>query len=380
MANEQDTWMGALGVGFARMNQMADETKAKLQSNLQAAQDAALAKAGASPETAARIKAAEQGVADFEEGRQEGRASGSIGLLNILPPVQLVKAGIRIAGADDAGQEALNIAGEKVDTVAGIGAALVDPAGTGEKVGKGLGKKLVTAQKEGHLAKETGNLVGHGEVIAATVAVTAGAGGVAAAGEAGVAGIGEAGAAGIGEAGAAGIGEAGAAGVGEAGAAGVGEAGAAGVGEAGAAGVGETGAAEGLGEGLSEGAAEGPVAGEVPPTVRSPGPEPFDPAPSANQPVPEPTPSEVAPTEPGEPPTLRSPGPEPFDPAPSVDDPTPTTEPSPPTVPTEPPTFRTGDPPPPESGPATIPEAPPVTQPFPPEQPVPEAPTNPEGD
>ena len=222
MANEHDTWMGALGVGFARMNQMADETKAKLQSNLQAAQDAALAGVGASPETAAQIKAAEQAMADFEQGRDEGRSSGTIGLLRVLPPVQLVEAGVRIAKADDAGQEAENIAKEKANTVAGIaavvGEAAADPRGPGaalgERFGERMGKDAVAAQKEGRLAKHLGNLVGHGEVIAATVAVTAGAGGAVAAGEVGIAGAGEVGIAGAGEVGIAGAGEVGVAGAG----------------------------------------------------------------------------------------------------------------------------------------------------------------------
>src|SRR5207249_2444360 len=122
------------------------------------------------PETAQKIKQAEQGIADFEKGRDQGRAEGSMGLLNALPPVQLVKAVDRIASAEDKEAEALKIAGEKVDTVAGIGKIAADPAGTGMSLGTQFAKSTLKAKKEGRLAESLGNLAGHADVIGATAA------------------------------------------------------------------------------------------------------------------------------------------------------------------------------------------------------------------
>ena len=199
MGDEHDSWLEGLGVQFDKLQQEKKDAEASISSSLQATQDSALSAAGVSRETAQQIKAAEQGIADFEKGRDEGRASGSIGLINALPPVQLAKAASRISDADDPEAEAQKIAGEKADTLTGIGQAFTDPQGTGTALGESLGKDAVAARKQGKTAEFAGRLAGHGDVIAATVAV---GGGIAGAGEGGAVAVGEGGAVAVGESGA----------------------------------------------------------------------------------------------------------------------------------------------------------------------------------
>ena len=183
MGDKHDSWLEGLGVQFDQVLQQKKEAEASIAASLQSTQDSALSAAGVSPETAAQIKAAQQGIADFEKGREEGRASGSIGLLSVLPPVQLAKAAKRIANAEDPEAEAEKIAGEKADTVVGIGKAFTDPVGTGSGIGERLGKDAVAARKQGKTAEFAGRLSGHADVIAATVAA---GGGLAGLGEGGV--------------------------------------------------------------------------------------------------------------------------------------------------------------------------------------------------
>jgi hypothetical protein len=180
MADEHDSWVQVLGVSFDKLRQKKQEAESSISSSLQSTQDSVLSDLGVSPETAQQIKAAQQGIADFERGRDEGRASGSIGLLSALPPVQLAKAVGRISEADDPEAEAMKIAGEKAETAGAIGKVFTDPDGSGAEFGKRFGKDANEARKEGRTAEFTGRLVGHGDVIAATVAA---GGGLAGAGE-----------------------------------------------------------------------------------------------------------------------------------------------------------------------------------------------------
>jgi hypothetical protein len=248
------------------------------ESSFQSARDSVLTGLGASPETVEGINAAGQAIADFDRGRQAGRNTGTIGLLEMLPPVQLARAGIRIADADDGEAEALKIAEEKAGTLAAIGQFAADPAAGGAAIGESLGKSAVKARQEGRLAEFAGNLVGQGDVIAATVAVGGAGAGVEAGGARGVA---------------AGVEAGGAEGV----AAGVEAGGARGV----AAGV-EAGGAESAAAGVEAGGAE---AGAAPRTLPGLG-EPPPTLPGLGEPIP-PTEPGIPPTERGIPPTLRSP-------------------------------------------------------------------------
>ncbi len=334
MKAEQDNWLSALGVTFDQALQKKSDAEASLTGSLQSAQDSALSAAGVSPETAQQIKATEQAIADFEKGREKGRASGSIGLLNILPPVQLVKAGLRIADADDKEAEALKIAGEKADTLAGIGKLATDPIGSGSAIGERLGKDAVQARKEGRVAEFTGNLAGHADVIAATVAVGGGGGALAEGGvvaaeggvvaaEGGVIAAGEGGVVAAGEGGVVAAGEGGAVAAGEGGVVAAGEGGAVAAGEGGGGVVLRT--AEGA-DGVAS-TARAPAIGEpvpstqlppdgVPPTPRSPesfGGDPISPAAESvpgsqvGKPVPvEGPPTQLPPPEEPIPPTLPS--------------------------------------------------------------------------
>ncbi len=177
---------GSSGI-LGQAEALFDDAKSGLQTTLQSAQSSLLTDLGASPETVQGIEVAEQAIADFDKGRQAGRAKGSIGLLEMLPPVQLFKAVSRIAAADDGEAEALKIADEKRATLAAIGEFGVDPAGSGAAIGEGLGKDAVKARQEGRLAEFAGNLAGQGDVIAATVAVGGAGAGLEAGGARGVA-------------------------------------------------------------------------------------------------------------------------------------------------------------------------------------------------
>src|SRR3954469_14504574 len=170
MGDDHDGWMQFFGVDvnkFAEAKKQVDATLAKkekeLQSSLQSAQDSGLAALGVSPETAQKIKEAQQAGADFEKGREKGRAEGSMGLINALPPVQLAKAVNRIANAKDKEAEAIQIAREKAATVGAVGKAIIDPVGTGEKMGKQAKEDILKAKKEGHLAESAGNVAGHAD-------------------------------------------------------------------------------------------------------------------------------------------------------------------------------------------------------------------------
>ena len=190
------------GQGLAAQVQAAgglvQSAESAVQSTLQSAQDSVLTGLGVSQDTAQGIKAAEQGIADFDKGRQAGRASGSIGVIESLPPVQLVKAGVRIAEADDAEAEAAKIAEEKANTLATIGKFGTDPAALGTAIGESLGKGTIQARQEGRTAEFVGNLVGQGDVVAATVAAGGAGAGVEAGGAEAAAGVEAGGARGIG--------------------------------------------------------------------------------------------------------------------------------------------------------------------------------------
>lgn len=224
---------------------LLQSAESEVQSTLQSAQDSVLEELGVSPETAQKIRAAEQAIADFDRGRKAGRASGSVALIEMLPQVQLAKAAKRIAEADDPEAEAQKIAEEKRNTLAAIGKFGTDPAGSGAAIGESLGKSAVKAKQEGRTAEFIGNLVGQGDVVAATIAV----GGAGAGLEAGGA---EAAAAGVEAGGARGLGV----GVEAGGARALGAGGARGVG----AGV-EVGGARGVGAGVEVGGARGAAAG-----------------------------------------------------------------------------------------------------------------------
>jgi hypothetical protein len=232
-----DSGGGLAGRIGAEAGALLQGAESAVQSSLQSAQDSVFEGLGVAPETAEGIKAAEQAIADFDRGRQAGRASGSAGLIEMLPPVQLAKAGARIAEADDGEAEALKIADEKRATLAAIGKFGIDPAGSGAAIGENLGKSAVKARQEGRMAEFVGNLVGQGDVVAATVAV----GGAGAGLEAGGA---EGAAAGVEAGGARGLG------------AGVEAGGARGLG----AGV-DAGGARGLGAGVESGGARGVATG-----------------------------------------------------------------------------------------------------------------------
>ena len=251
---EGDDASGRVGQIQSIAGGLFDSGVSEIQSSLQSAQDSVLTELGASPETVQGIKAAEQAIADFDRGRQAGRAKGSAGLIDMLPPVQLFKAGTRIAEADDAEAEVLKIAEEKAATLAAIGKLGVDPAGSGAEIGEKFGKDAVKARQEGRLAEFAGNLVGQGDVIAATVAVGGAGAGLEAGGARGV-----------------------------------------------AAGV-EAGGARGVAAGVEAGGVE---AGAVPRTLRGLG-EPPPTLRGLGEPIP-PTEPGLPPTERGIPPTLRSP-------------------------------------------------------------------------
>lgn len=197
---------GIVGKIQADAGALLQSAESEVQSTLQSAQDSALEELGVSPETAQKIRAAEQAIADFDRGRKAGRASGSAALIDMLPPVQLAKAAKRISEADDPEAEALKIVEEKRNTLAAIGKFGTDPAGSGAAIGESLGKSAVKAKQEGRTAEFIGNLVGQGDVVAATIAVGgAGAGLEAGGAEAAAAGVEAAGARGVG-AGARGVG------------------------------------------------------------------------------------------------------------------------------------------------------------------------------
>ena len=182
-----DDSAGGLAGIAAEAGGLLQGAESSVQASLQSAQDSVFTGLGVAPETAEQIKAAEQAIADFDRGRQAGRASGSAGLIDMLPPVQLAKAGVRIAEADDGEAEALKIADEKRATLAAIGKFGVDPAGSGAAIGESLGKSAVKARQEGRTAEFLGNLVGQGDVIAATVAVGGAGAGLEAGGAEGAA-------------------------------------------------------------------------------------------------------------------------------------------------------------------------------------------------
>src|SRR5437867_725095 len=96
MADGHDGWMQFFGLDMNKLaaaKQKVDSSLAQkeqeLQGSLQSAQDRGLSALGVSPETAQKIKQAEQGIADFEKGRDQGRAEGSAALVKSLPPFQL---------------------------------------------------------------------------------------------------------------------------------------------------------------------------------------------------------------------------------------------------------------------------------------------------
>jgi hypothetical protein len=180
MGSEQDDWLGGLGVNINEVLQIKTDFESSVQAELQSMQNSAFEAAGISPETAQLIRDGEQAIADFDRGRQQGRAEGSMALVNMLPPVQFVKAAARIATAEDAEAEALKIAEEKANTAANIGRIVTDPVGFGSDLGTKLGNEAVAARREGRSAEFVGKIVGHGDVIAATVAA---GGGLAGAGE-----------------------------------------------------------------------------------------------------------------------------------------------------------------------------------------------------
>ena len=119
MADGHDGWMQFFGLDMNKLaaaKQQVDSSLAQkeqqLQASLQSAQDRGLSALGVSPETAQQIREAQQGIADFDKGREKGRAEGSAALVKALPPFQLADAAGRIASADDKEEEALKIAGE----------------------------------------------------------------------------------------------------------------------------------------------------------------------------------------------------------------------------------------------------------------------------
>ena len=347
MGTEHDSWMKGLGIDIdnllAKAKDVGQRADATVTGMVDSAQSQLLSAVGASPETVESFDTLKKGLSDFQEGRAQGAAEGVGDLVNMIAPVQFGKAALRLAEADDKGAEAQKIANEKLTTMKGIAGFVLDPR-SGEKLGQRLGDSVLKARDEGRLANFTGNLIGHGDVIAATVAVTAGAGGVGAVAEGGAAIVAEGGAAVVAEGGAAVIAEGGAAVVAEGGAAVAAEGGAAVVAEggveAGVAVVGEGGlgvaAEEGGATALGESAAEAPSAArpvvepvpagepapisepfpatEPAPTLRSsPGGDPISPAAESvpGSQVGQPPPSNIPPTQlpppevPG-PPTLRS--------------------------------------------------------------------------
>jgi hypothetical protein len=181
MSDAHDSWWNSIGVDIQKLRQAAHDAK-----------NAGLEKAGVSSDTIKKLDQAGAVIDDFEKGRGEGTKEGVIDLVKMAPPVLAVRGAItigEIASSDDPEAAAKKVAGEKIDTAVNVAkfasGVVTDPVGTGIGVGKHVGEDFNKANAAGHGAEFAGKLVGHGEVIAATVAVTAGAGGLAAAGEEG---------------------------------------------------------------------------------------------------------------------------------------------------------------------------------------------------
>ncbi len=300
MADEHDSWMQGLGVDIGQLRQAAQSVK-----------NEALASVGVAPETLQKLDEAGRTIDDFNKGVGEGIMSGVGDLLELTPPVLIVKNAMlvgRVASADDPEEEFKKVVGEKVDSAVSVGTfagkLVTDPVGTGSAIGEHLGKEFVKAHAEGHGAEFVGKGVGRGIVIAATVAVGAGeaegAAVLAEAGEGAAVAAGEGGIVAAGEGGAVAAGEGGAVAAGEGGAIAAGEGGAVSAGEGGVVAASEDGAAA-LSEGGVESAGEG-----VPPSQELTSP-PKTPPPA--QPLP------LRPTEfpkgPGFRPTEQPPGPAP---------------------------------------------------------------------
>lgn len=182
MGTEHDLWMKGLGIDLdglvAKTREVGKQVDAAVTGTFDSARDSVLSAAGASPETLARVKSLEHNIDDYKKGEDEGVMEGVGDLLNMAAPVQFAKAASRISGAEDKQAEMQKIAAEKMETMKGIAGFVLNPF-SGAELGGRVVDGAVKAHDEGHLARWAGNFVGHGEVIAATVAVTAGAGGIA---------------------------------------------------------------------------------------------------------------------------------------------------------------------------------------------------------
>jgi hypothetical protein len=169
--------------GAQALGGMLDDVNAAATNQVQSAQNAVFDALGVSDETRAGIQAMQQAIADFDKGREKGHADATLGFVNILPPVQAVKAAVRIAGADDKQAEAEQILQEKSESAAVIGQFMEDPFGSAAKMGASVGtrfaKDTLKAQEEGRLAEHAGELAGHAQFAGELAGITVGVGSLA---------------------------------------------------------------------------------------------------------------------------------------------------------------------------------------------------------
>ena len=212
MSEEHDSWLGGLGVSVENfVGNVVDSAESTVSNAVNTVESAAstvtqtvssVAQAveDAAPAALEAAKGVGSTYIDFQKGMAEGVYEGVKGLADIAEmatPVGMAKQAYKayqFATDDKYREETIN----KVEGVAKfIGGAVVDPVGTGERIGKQVKAGYDKAAAEGHGAEFIGKGVGQVGVIVATSLVGAGeaeaagllaegAEAVTAAGEAGV--------------------------------------------------------------------------------------------------------------------------------------------------------------------------------------------------